>query len=122
MNGLTPLRQLPEPLLRVRDQLLVMLPNNLDSQDLSWLEHWVSNRLADDRDLSGVIVDCTAVSYTDIQDLRHLETWLQRLHNQPLRVSLCGIGEGLAALIDAAGLQLPCAQQARDLNALLAEP
>lgn len=119
VNTLPPLRKLPEPVLRVGNQLLVMLPNNLDQEDVIWMERWASTSLFQDPELDGLIVDFTAVHCTDAQDMRHLAAWLNRLHHDGASICITGINPGLAALIDRAGIELISDQSAADLNTLL---
>ena len=117
----TPLRRLMEPLSSLRGDLLVPLPNNLDADDISWLQKQLLSRLGQGDGLHGVLFDFTAVTCTDANDLAELQSLLETLQECQTRVALAGIGAGLAALIVRAELLLPHDVVGQDLDAVLDE-
>jgi anti-anti-sigma regulatory factor len=83
----------------VNNFLLAHLADNFAEADLDSLETRLLNALCERRSLSGVIFDFSEVITTDRQDLQRLAQMLMAIKLLGVRVGLCGINPGMAAVM-----------------------
>lgn len=88
----------------VSHHLLAHLADNFTETDLERLETQLLNTLCVQRQLRGVIFDFSEVITTDRHDLERLGRVFQTIKLLGVRVALCGINPGLAAVIVGARL------------------
>jgi anti-anti-sigma regulatory factor len=119
MSDSAPLRRLMKPQVSVKGYLLILLPNNFDGDDITWLEAQLLGRLSQADNLHGAILDFTDVTCTDASDLRRLQALLEKLRSRRWQIALSGIRKGLAELVKRADLTLPYDRYGQDLDAVL---
>lgn len=83
----------------IKNYVLAHLADNFAEIDLNILESRLLNTLCDQRTLLGVIIDFSEVITTDREDLHRLARMLVAIKLLGVRVGLCGINPGIAALI-----------------------
>ena len=90
----------------IKNFLLAHLADNFAEIDLNSLETRLLHTLCDNRTLLGVIIDFSEVITTDREDLQRLAKMLVAIKLLGVRVGLCGINPGIAALIVSTRLSL----------------
>jgi anti-anti-sigma regulatory factor len=98
---------------------LVPLFDNFDQVDVESLEARVLDALCENRQLRGVIFNCSEVVTTDGHDLQRLEAMFQAIRLVGGKVGLCGINPGLAMLIIRSGLNFEREAVAANLDDLM---
>ena len=84
---------------RIRTEVIVNIPDNFNQDDIDAWEESVLSQLSSSPEITGVIVDLSALRSTDVSDLERLNQMLECVHLLGRRVALAGISPGLAALM-----------------------